>query len=282
MNPPYAIAARFDYNNELVQCLQGTRTAILDEIDQWVIAGVQPSQLQFTPAGGSEKSVCIFWINGLAGSGKTTIAFTVAQKCWNQGILGASFFCSRDNADCSNMKLVFTTIAYQLGQFCPEFKDELARVLKSDPDIVYSGVSYQLEKLLVEPLLAAGDKFPPAVVVIDALDECKDGHSTSTILSSLSFHIAKLSPLQFLITSRPDLKITGAFEIQELSIRTHPLALYEVKLDVITKDIQHYLTQKLGAIRHLYHLQPSWPCSTDIEALTNMSSGLFIFAATAV
>jgi hypothetical protein len=289
LNPPYAIAARFDYNPELVQCLQGTRIEILDEIALWIIAGVKSPLSEFTPAcssstatAGSEKRSCIFWINGLAGSGKTTIAFTIAQRCQNQGILGASFFCSRENADCSNLKLVFTTVAYQLGQFCPEFKDELSRVLKSDPDIVYSSVSYQLEKLLVEPLLAVGDKFPPAVVVIDALDECKDDNATSTILSSLSFHIAKLSPLQFFITSRPNLNITGAFEMQELSSRTQPLALYEVRLDIITRDIQHYLTQQLGAIRQLYHLQSSWPSSTDIEALTNMSSGLFIFAATAI
>src|ERR1700726_1309495 len=95
----------------------------------------------------------IFWINGVAGSGKTTIAYTAAKFCEDKRMLAASFFCSRDNAECSNLKLIFTTIAYQLGQFCPEFKDCLAPVLKSIPDVVHSNVSNQLEKLIVEPLL---------------------------------------------------------------------------------------------------------------------------------
>jgi hypothetical protein len=101
------------------------------------------------------------WINGLAGTDKTTIAYTAAQTCHQKGLLGASFFCFRDNADCSNPKLIFTTIAYQLGQFYAPFKRELSHVLKSDPDVVYSSVSYQLEKLLMEPLLAVKDRMSP-------------------------------------------------------------------------------------------------------------------------
>src|SRR6202030_996865 len=133
----------------------------------------------------------IYWINGVAGSGKTTIAYTAAEFCEDKGNLAASFFCSRDNAYCSNLNLVFTTIAYQLAQFCPEFKAGLAEVVRSNPDVVYSNVTYQLEKMIVKPLLAMRNMFPPSVVVIDALDECKDDNSISTILASLSSHIDK-------------------------------------------------------------------------------------------
>jgi hypothetical protein len=227
-------------------------------------------------------AAAIFWISGMAGSGKTTIAFTVASKCRDRKVLGASFFCSRDSADCSNPMLMFTTIAYQLGQFCPAFKDELSKVLISQPNVVFSSISYQLEKLLVEPLQALGDKFPPCVVVIDALDECHDDNATSIILSSLSLHIANLLPLQFLITSRPDQKVTTAFGIQDLASTTQPLALHEVKLDVVERDIQHYLELELFHVWDQNGLKESPPSPANIETLTKMSSGLFIFAATAV
>src|SRR5438552_18537841 len=94
----------------------------------------------------------IFWINGSAGTGKTTIASTVADICTARGILGASFFCSRDDAECSNPNLIFTTIAVQLGQYCPAFAAEIARVREQKPDIGYSSVSYQLKQLIVNPL----------------------------------------------------------------------------------------------------------------------------------
>ena len=279
-NPPYAIA-NFDSNLKRVPCLSGTRVDILDNIDQWIKYRMQCNQ-SHTTIPDSMVNSGIFWISGMAGSGKTTIAFTVASGCRDQGILGASFFCSRDNADCSNPMLVFNTIAYQLGQFCPAFKDELDKVLISQPNVVFSGVSYQLEKQLVEPLQVLGDKFPPSVVVIDALDECKDDNATSIILSSLSLHIAKLSPLQFLITSRPDRKVTSAFQTQNLSRTTQPLALHEVKLDVVERDIQHYFGRELSRVQVQDHLKESWPSPADVETLTKMSSGLFIFAATAV
>jgi hypothetical protein len=146
----------------------------------------------------------IFWINGTAGTGKTTIAYTVSKTCKERGILGASFFCSRDNADCSNPKLIFTTIAYQLGQLFPLFKDEVTEVLRSDREIGLSDLPDQLKKLIVAPLRTIGDSIPPCVIVIDALDECKDDSIISVILASLSMHVAGLYPLKFLITSRPE------------------------------------------------------------------------------
>jgi len=36
----------------------------------------------------------IFWLNGLAGTGKSTIAQTFAEMAFADGKLGASFFCS--------------------------------------------------------------------------------------------------------------------------------------------------------------------------------------------
>src|SRR6202030_2478273 len=242
LNLPHATTAGFSCNNKLVPCLDGTRKQILDELYQWIGHDIEDLSQEGVLTSSDQLSVMgtrqIFWINGVAGSGKTTIAYTAAKFCEGKGILAASFFCSRDNADCSNLNLVFTTIAYQMGQFCPEFKAGLADIVRSNPDVVYSTASYQLEKMIVKPFIAMRNKFPPSLVVIDALDECKDDNSTSTILASLSQHIDKLSPLQFLITSRPILQITGAFEHPLLNNTTRPMILHEVRLDIIKSDIQ--------------------------------------------
>jgi hypothetical protein len=143
-------------------------------------------------------------------------------------------------------------------------------------------VPYQLEELIIKPLRAVGQTFPSCLVIFDALDECKDDHITSIILSSLSRHITELSPLKFLITSRPEQNITGAFKLSPLTTASRPLILHEIELPVVQHDIELYLTSSLSRIRESYHLDTSWPSETDSRALTVLSNGLFIFAATSV
>src|ERR1700732_2564222 len=200
----------------------------------------------------------IFWIKGSAGTGKTTIAYSVAEDCRKHDVLGACFFCSRDDAECSNSRLIFTTIAYQLGLFNPLFRDEVTRVLKSNPDIGYSSEAYQLEQLIVKPLRALRGSFPPAVVVLDALDECKESTTPSTILSSLSKYVTELRPLKFLVTSRPENHINRAFRSSKLSLTTERLVLHEVELDVVEHDIECYLSSELGQIGECYGLEGTW------------------------
>jgi hypothetical protein len=250
----------------------------------------------------AKQTQCIFWINGSAGTGKiaafrgplklkvdaghgtgkTTIAYTVAEACRGNNALGATFFCSRYSAERSNPNLIFTTIAHQLGQFFPPFKVEITRALKSHPDIGYSSVPYQLEELIVKPLCAVGKGFPSCLVIFDALDECKDDRVTSIILSSLSRHVTELSPLKFLITSRPEQNITGAFKSSPLTPASRPLILHEIELDIVQQDIERYLSSCLSQIREEYYLDNSWPSASNIRSLAALSNGLFIFAATSV
>jgi hypothetical protein len=92
----------------------------------------------------------------------------------------------------------------------------------------------ELKRLIfINPLRSLAGSFPPCVVVIDALDECKDSGTTSIILSSLSRHVDELSPLKFLVTSRPEHHITTAFRSRELIPATQRLILHEVELDVV-------------------------------------------------
>ncbi|EKM52769.1 uncharacterized protein PHACADRAFT_60666, partial [Phanerochaete carnosa HHB-10118-sp] len=152
----------------------------------------------------------VFLLSGVAGSGKSTIAQSVAQWCSERGYLGASFFCSRDNRACSDIQMIFPTIAYQLGLFFPEFQHKTAEAMKREPHIQTTLVSHQLKRLIVDPLREL-PAFPPCAVVIDALDECKDDHATSLIVRALSECISDLAPLKIFLTSRPVRNITHGF-----------------------------------------------------------------------
>jgi hypothetical protein len=283
---PYAASAAFEYldSTDMSRCLEGTREDVLRQIHHW-IDGDDAQIREKDHQGNTDvgETPRIFWINGSAGTGKTTIAYTVAEACRARKTLGATFFCSRYSADRSNPDLIFTTIAHQLGLFFTPFKVEISRALKSHPDIGSSSVPYQLEELIVKPLHSVRNSFPSCLVILDALDECKDNRITSIILSSLSRHVAELSPLKFLITSRPEQNITSAFKLSsQLIPLSHPLFLHEIELGIVQQDIERYLTSSFSRIRELYYLDSSWPSTSDTRALAELSNGLFIFAATSI
>ena len=75
-------------------------------------------------------------MNGLAGIGKSTIARTIAEGADHRGVLGASFFFSRQEKELSDAKLFIPTIAYQLAQSYPEARSAIVTVHQRDSDIV--------------------------------------------------------------------------------------------------------------------------------------------------
>ena len=258
---------------------------IIKEIKEWADRREIPSFKSSTSNDRRENSSInsrIFWINGSAGTGKTTIAYTMAVFWDSMNVLGASFFCSRDDTTCSNPKLIFTTVAYQLGQFDSGFREEVRKVMKSNPDIGYSNLSNQFERLIVNPLKILGKSFPSCMVIINALDECKDSGTTSEILAILALYVKEISQIHLLLTSRPEKKITSQFKSSTLEMETREFVLHEVQLGVVQNDIENFVTANLAKTRKTYDLEESWPSETDIQTLSRLSSGLFIFAATCI
>ena len=165
-------------------CLRGTRGAVLDEIEVWAR---------------DPKKLPVYWLNGLAGTGKSTIAKTIAERIFADGQLGASFFCSRDFEDRSNLRLIFPTIAVQLARKYTEFRSVFIPVVQSDPGVTRESLYNQMDKLIVQPLRASRIS---TVIVIDALDECKDEEPASAILSVLGGFLSEIPGVKFFLTGR--------------------------------------------------------------------------------
>ena len=181
-----------------VGCLKGTRKEVLLQIDQWLR---------------NDGDQRIFWLNGSAGTGKSTIAQTFAEISFADGKLGASFFCSRDSDDRNNLKAIFPTLAFQLAYRYPQFREQLLEVLKVNPDVGRESLSSQVEKVIVRPL--AETKIP-TLIIIDALDECKDREPASALLSVLSRYVHKIPEAKFFITGRPEPPIREGFRLKSL------------------------------------------------------------------
>ncbi|KZP22956.1 hypothetical protein FIBSPDRAFT_1043298 [Athelia psychrophila] len=260
----HAIRARYDCG-ERVACTEGTRVDVIQQIDTWI-----------------DTDSRVFWLNGSAGTGKSTIAFTVAKSFKERGVLGASFFCSRDDAKCSNHKLIFPSIAYQLALLNPSFGQYLSDVVKRRPEIIYADVAYQLQELIVDPLATMPDSIARCIIVIDALDECKDDSAISAILAAVSRYIWQLPGLKIFVTSRPERNINLGFSEPVLQDATHHFVLHEIELPAVEADIKTYLAPQLRRIQDQYEIRESWPSSKEVNSLSKLSYGLFIFAATSI
>ena len=243
-------------------CLKGTRESVLNKVEYW--------------AENSEAS--IFWLHGLAGTGKTTIAQTVAERLFADGRLGASFFCFRGSDDRSDLQLIFPTLALQLAERHPKIRSLLIHLLQTNSDIMYQSLEAQMEKFLVGPLWSADIS---TVIVIDALDECRDEDISSVILPVLASSIQDIPKVKFFITSRPEAHIVNGFRgpLQNL---TDVFILHEVEPDIINQDIRCFFEHELSKLAQHHGGKEDWPTDGQLDWLCRRAAGFFIHAVATV
>jgi hypothetical protein len=87
--------------------------------------------------------------------------------------------------------MIFPTLAFQLACQYPHFRQKLLEVLKERPDVGHESLCSQMEKLLVR---STQSHPPQTLIIIDALDECKDKEPASAILSVLSRYVDQIIP----------------------------------------------------------------------------------------
>jgi len=237
--------------------------ALLDEIEQWTEDFTRPP---------------IFWLNGLAGTGKTSIARTVAERCFANGALGASFFCSADptlgNHD--DPSTIFPTLAFQLAHKYPDVRSTLVPLLQCNPDIAHESIESQAEKLIIRPLESANVAM---VIIIDALDECKDKDISSEVLLALESIVERASKVKFFITSRPEPLIKCHF--RHPTCVTHTFALHDVASDLINNDIRIFLEHELSLLAARKGVD-NWPTATQLDLLCSRAAGHFAYAVATV
>ncbi|KAH6703038.1 hypothetical protein BKA61DRAFT_680673 [Leptodontidium sp. MPI-SDFR-AT-0119] len=235
----------FDRQHEPA-CLPNTRVELLQEIYNWADGKY----------GQDER--CIFWLNGLAGTGKSTISRTVAHRYNEQKRLGASFFFSKGGGDVSYAAKFFTSLAVQLAFSVPSLRQYICEQLESGSG---SHRSY--------------------IIVVDALDECENDKDVRTILQLLAeARSLTTARLRVFLTSRPEVPIRH-------SIRLIPQAEHEdfilqnIPLAIVNHDIFLFLEYNLGTIGREWSLGANWPGEVVLRQLILYACGLFIWAATA-
>ncbi|CAG8184312.1 unnamed protein product [Penicillium nalgiovense] len=259
--------AAFDsYNNQHSECLPGTRIDLLREIEEWAK---------------SPHGKCIFWLNGMAGTGKSTISQTVASRLQEQQLLGASFFFRRGEEDRATAKKLFPTLTEQLVISIPQMLPRVQKAIDDDPNISEKVLREQFRKLLLDPLfgIEQREETTRRVIVIDALDECDSEDDIKIILRLLPRVRNSTSvQLRFLLTSRPELPIRLGFE--GIIDAHQDLILHEIEKPLIERDISLYFEDQFQRLKQRRSFPPDWPGDAATKELVDRAVPLFIAAAT--
>jgi hypothetical protein len=208
------------------------------------------------------------WLSGMAGTGKTAIASTFAAAMADEGVLGATFFIDRQQAERRDLSRIVQTLAYDLGKHSHAHLQAMWAILRDDPTLERLSFEKQARLLIKGPI----DIVRPEtlVIVIDGLDECGASEGASlveTLVTSLAHH-----PIKLFVGSRNEVDISNMFR----DITHNQIELQEIG---VSEDVRLYWEHSLDKLCRSKRL-PDWRYMVSIEQLVKITGYLFIYAAT--
>ncbi|KAF2395522.1 purine and uridine phosphorylase [Trichodelitschia bisporula] len=254
-NIPTAVEAPFNARKREhdTACLPDTRVALLKQIYEWRDGMDSPN---------------IFWLSGLAGYGKSTVARTVAARCFKKG-LSASFFFTKGGGDVGHAGMFVTSIAVQLANNVPDLKPVICDAIAKHSNIASLSLREQWGRLVLAPLSLFGtdQSTPKFLLIVDALDECTDESDVRIILQLFA---------ELRGSHQTRLRIQHIPEVEHYDFELHG-----IQQSVVEHDIRVFLGHELRRISCKYFDRTNWPSEQIINRLVQNASGLFIWAATA-
>jgi hypothetical protein len=227
----------------------------------------------------------------MPGTGKSTIARTIATSLALEGRLGGSFFLSRGRLNPHNATQLFTTLASQITDVIPDVRPYVCSAIEEKRDIGGKQLSEQWDRLILKPLLALDGKLQKGlypsfalILVIDALDECENDEDVEEIVRLFSeIEGLKIIHLRVFMTSRPENFLRAKFSQVPKHLR------FDMDLSKVSHsnaktdrdDITKLMEFELAKLRTRHNFPEDWPGEENIEQLARKADGLFIYAATA-
>ena len=253
------------YHQDL-RCMEGTRQVLLKKIINWVASISAKRNILHCNT---------YWIYGLPGIGKTSLAHSICASLHDQDQLAGAYFCRRDNPELSEPRNILPTLINKLATIFPPFRNIVAERLRKDPNITPESMKHTLFLEFIRELPRLPQK--TLVFVIDALDECGSTQSRPGILSTLTTAAAYSPWLKIIITSRPEGDIQYCFN--GLTPSTH--FQYDLGADKeATSDLRIFAKHRFSRVVAKRYLQPPWPAQSLFDSTISQAAGLFIFIET--
>jgi len=245
-------------------CMDGTRKYILEQIIAWASDGLEQTD------GGNT-----YWIYGLPGIGKTSLAHSICASLHDKEQLAGAFFCRRDDQELKESINILPTLIHKLAILFPPFRSIVAECLRNDPNVRPESMRPALFLDFIRKLPRLPKK--TLVFVIDALDECGSTESRPGVLKALTDATACAPWLKVIITSRQEVDIQRFFD--------SPTQLSHLRYDLTadketTSDLRIFAEYRFNRVASSRSLQSPWPEPLLLDGVISRAAGLFIFIET--
>ena len=247
-------------------CMKGTRTAILQKIEDEIKNVNGPNMI---------------WIRGSPGVGKSALVASIAIRLEDQKRRVMPFRFDRTESATITTNALWRAVACDLARFYPSLRPHLTQGIQGHSS---SDIDRLFKSLIEEPLSALDDDVPREelpVIVIDALDECGGlRHDASEIddFEGLTrtlkrwIQVDHLNKFKVIITSR----IEDSIALPNLvSIHEIPSGRGVKPEDSVSNDIRVFLKSQLDDMK----MEPAW-IAEALDFLVRGAGGIFIWATT--
>ncbi|VDB96269.1 unnamed protein product [Peniophora sp. CBMAI 1063] len=242
------------------QCLQGTRTEMISCILNWANLSEYSSSR-------------VLLLTGSAGTGKSSVAHSVARYLNELSRLGASYCFEKSDTVNHRPGLLFPTLARDLADCHPLFKRKLAHIARSATLRATPDLDDQFENLILKPLSEL-EYIGPLIIVIDALDESASPKDRRKLLEILARRLDELPVnIRFVMTSRLEDDIMQSLGAARYVSR---LDMGQIPSSSTITDITKFISSRLVGIDG----QPVQVFKNEhYRHLAEKSEGLFQWAA---
>ena len=242
-----------DVRHHADRYLDGTRLTIFAKVESWLDDRDSLNRVMV--------------ISGNAGMGKSVISAVMCEKMQKAGRLAGTHFCQHGKARHRNVKVMLQSLASQLCDVLPDYKNVLVEKLSRNLGVEINNMEVKdlFEVLFEEPLTCLNDPGLTFLMVIDGLDE-SEFQGRNELLDVIANYFQGL-PLwiRFLVTTRPEINI--AENLKNLQ----PLQL-DPNIKENVKDI-HLCFEK-----QISHLLESDHRENILQALVEKSEGVMLYA----
>ena len=249
-------------------CMDGTRQSLLNQIVNWAANNSgQENVLQRN----------MYWFYGSPGIGKTSLAHSICASLHKRNHLAGAFFCRRDDPILSEPINILPTFIHKLAILFPPFRTIVAKHLRDDPNLTPES----MEGALFPDLIRSLPRHPEhtLVFVIDALDECGDAQSRTSLLEVLTNAASQAPWLKIIVTSRTEVDIQDFFgTLAQSSYLPYDLASDQGA----SADLQTFARSQFDLVAARWNLGTAWPKESDFNRVIARADGLFIFIKTLV
>ena len=247
--------------------MDGTRKSLLEEIVNWANKWEELDSLQSST----------YWIYGLPGIGKTSLAHSICASLHDRGQLAGAFFCRGGDPNLSEPRNILPTLIYKLAEVFPPFRRVVENCLRNDPNLTSESMKDTLFLDLLRTLSHSPKHY--LVFVIDAFDECGNDRSRPALLKLLTGAVACAEWLKIIITSRPEADIQQCFD----TFTQSSYLRYDLATDQEANDnLRTFAQIEFEAVGRKRYLSAPWPEESLLNSVISRANGLFIFIKTLV